>query len=190
MEVGEKSKHTQGHDGICTTLWESYEGLLVYLQYVGIFHRFKWGKQHTPMFTKWRHLLLNFKLRLDLVYETNYTSNIQKLWQKMKPYSQRQTFSHSFSILFYTAGEPQAKTVKTSTKYIQFLTGNLFTIKHNLSTHNDSSAPTGRKAPQCQQVIHLKLLVLVSINPRGFEVWKNTPRAISRHRGPPWGGAC
>lgn len=165
--------------------------MTVCLSTVGAFHRFKLGKQHTPCLlnedicswnpSSWRwasqsvlSLIAGFS---GLVCEADYTSNIQKTWQRIKPYTWRQTIKglkFTRFMLFFQA-KPLAKTVRTSVNNIRPIPHRkqvLFTIKHTLSTHNDTTAPTGRKAPQRQQVIHLKLLVLVTIKPRGFVVRK------------------
>lgn len=89
-----------------------------------------------------------------------------------------------YSLHLVLSCEPQAKTVNTSVNNIQPIPHRKLSViyhQHTLSTHNDFTAPTGRKAPLGQQVIHLKLLVLVTIKPRGFGGRKNTPRAISRY---------
>lgn len=109
--------------------------MTVCLSTVGAFHRFKLGKQHTACLlnedicswnsSSWRwasqsvlSLIAGFS---GLVCEADYTSNIQKTWQRIKPYTWRQTIKGSKCtrfMLFFQA-KPLAKTVRTSVNNIR-----------------------------------------------------------------------
>ncbi len=105
--------------------------------------------------------------------------------REFKPYSveQRrvkdqslQDLSGHVSIPFDTAGDPRAKTVRTSVNNIQ----PVHHRKRGVIYHQTPpQPPIGREASQLQQVIHLNYHFLVTIKPTGFKIRKNTPRAIS-----------
>lgn len=112
------------------------------------------------------------------------TTNPFKEDREFKPYSveQRrvkeqslQDLSGHVSVPIDTAGDPRAKTVRTSVNNIQPIPHR----KRGVIYHQTHTPPTGREASQLQQVIHLKYHFLVTIKPTGFKIRNNTPRAIS-----------